>query len=553
MKKFSSLVLLVLAIGIAVPANAMITEDEQWAQPNAVSLGHHEIFVTDNTKNVNYYSQLTASFPNGERQVCGSFDDQACAGATFNVQQDLGVCDSSNTIDCIESLVAIDSSGQEHPGAFKEYIYNNHPNMFSSDGVRAAKNPASPSNWTIPGAENAHGNMYTLAVQSNFQAANPEAMYSQMSIRLNPTEYGPARNQTNIGDTRGQIPLCTNTGVAPKRTIDCSSPGFSGTYNCAFDMQIDGVCLLQRPFPVGMRFKISLRLSHSPSGWFSGRINNPEISIEKNLSGGYKFDISALPVKTPVFYYGSEWSSATNFEKAYWDNCIPAGTCNGGSRIKGLDNKSLSGDLRNYLYSPVPASVEAMNALNFFAPFANDTAVAVPSVFALRTLTAQEAAGSNACYTSTSGVVGIVTTNATAFAPGPPKFENGLLNYKVAGVHYAPDGKTLNEGTYDLVMRSDIARCIYGFSKAPISATLAVVGANGEDKVATTVVGEKDGWLSLSAKGFTYSSPTIQVKIQQDSVPVAVVKSTTIVCVRGKATKRVSGVSPKCPTGYKKR
>jgi hypothetical protein len=114
-------------------------------------------------------------------------------------------------------------------------------------------------------------------------------------------------------------------------------------------------------------------------------------------------------------------------------------------------------------------------------------------------------------------------------------------------------------------MRSDIARCIYGFSNAPIKAEISITSDEGEKKVATTIVNEKNGWLYLSAKGFTFSSPTINVKLSQEKVaaptpsatPVATVtvakKSVTITCVKGKTTKKVSGTSPKCPAGYKKK
>ena len=83
------------------------------------------------------------------------------------------------------------------------------------------------------------------------------------------------------------------------------------------------------------------------------------------------------------------------------------------------------------------------------------------------------------------------------------------------------------------------------------------------------ILGEKNGWLYLSAKGFTFSSPTINVKLSQEKVvvvptptptPSAVAsvapvakKSVTITCAKGKTTKKVSGESPKCPTGYKKK
>jgi hypothetical protein len=131
-----------------------------------------------------------------------------------------------------------------------------------------------------------------------------------------------------------------------------------------------------------------------------------------------------------------------------------------------------------------------------------------------------------------------------------PDFKGGQLVYKVAGLHYLPDGKSLVEGTYDLLMRSDVARCLYGFSKAPISATISVVGEGGENRVATTVVSEKDGWLKLAAYGFNFSSPTISVKLSQAAAPV---KKTTITCVKSKLTKKVTAVGPKCPSGYKKK
>jgi hypothetical protein len=103
-------------------------------------------------------------------------------------------------------------------------------------------------------------------------------------------------------------------------------------------------------------------------------------------------------------------------------------------------------------------------------------------------------------------------------------------------------------------MRSDIARCLYGFSSAPIKAEISITSDEGEKKVATTIVNEKNGWLYLSAKGFTFSSPTINVKLSQEKVVTPVAKQkVTISCVKGKTTKKVTAVSPKCPAGYKKK
>jgi hypothetical protein len=74
------------------------------------------------------------------------------------------------------------------------------------------------------------------------------------------------------------------------------------------------------------------------------------------------------------------------------------------------------------------------------------------------------------------------------------------------------------------------------------------------------VINEKDGWLKMTAGGFTFSTPSIKVKLSQEApatsaAPAAkpVAKKTTITCVKGKTTKKVTAIKPTCPTGYKKK
>jgi hypothetical protein len=106
-----------------------------------------------------------------------------------------------------------------------------------------------------------------------------------------------------------------------------------------------------------------------------------------------------------------------------------------------------------------------------------------------------------------------------------------------------PDGVTEVIGTYDLIIRSEAARCLYKFSKAPVSATVTVTGGNSQN-IATTVVSEKNGWLKLAAYGFTFSTKNIKIKLTQ--------KKTSIVCVSKTNSKDVKTVSSnqKCPSGY---
>jgi len=69
--------------------------------------------------------------------------------------------------------------------------------------------------------------------------------------------------------------------------------------------------------------------------------------------------------------------------------------------------------------------------------------------------------------------------------------------------------------------------------------------------------------LYLKANNFEFSSPVIKVKLSQEADPLATptpsasakpaVKTATITCVKGKTSKKVTAVKPKCPAGFKKK
>jgi len=152
------------------------------------------------------------------------------------------------------------------------------------------------------------------------------------------------------------------------------------------------------------------------------------------------------------------------------------------------------------------------------------------------------------CSADKSKLHGLVVTNAPLYASGPPKFQQGSLDYKVAGVHRNEDG-SLFRGRYTFVVRSETARCYYGFSTAPIEAKVEVLSSNGENQVATTTVNERNGFLTLAASGFTFSAPVIKTTLTQIS---ATQKDASITCKRGSKTVKVAVTKKKtkCPTGY---
>ena len=158
----------------------------------------------------------------------------------------------------------------------------------------------------------------------------------------------------------------------------------------------------------------------------------------------------------------------------------------------------------------------------------------------------------NKCLQDKTRLLGLITTNSAAYSPGAPDFANGFLNYRVAGLHYRPDGKSLTIGTYDLLIKSDVARCLYNFTTAPISAAISVSYEGSDKQISTTIVSEKDGWLHLGAYGFTFSQPTLKVKLSGTVVKTSESKkvNTVITCKKGKTLKKITGVKPICPKGW---
>lgn len=175
----------------------------------------------------------------------------------------------------------------------------------------------------------------------------------------------------------------------------------------------------------------------------------------------------------------------------------------------------------------------------------------------------------------TSKLHGVMTTNAMAYSWSPPSFKEGVLSYKVAGAHHDVDG-SLFKGTYDLAMNQESAKCIYGFTDAPIKASVSIVNSDGGvQEIATEILTVKNGWMQLSAKNFTFSAPTIRIKLTQDqavkpvenssstqsdevskeskaSAPAVSAKKIKVIkCVKGKLSRKISGANPKCPSGFK--
>ena len=136
--------------------------------------------------------------------------------------------------------------------------------------------------------------------------------------------------------------------------------------------------------------------------------------------------------------------------------------------------------------------------------------------------------------------------------------DNQQIVVKVGNVHFDEFGNEI-QGWMELKVKGNRARDWWGIDPA-IAAGYAKVEVSYQDgtkKVATVSAkyDAKNDWINLRAYGFTYSSPQLAVSFKKPPVATTTVaaRKTSITCVKGKTTKKVTAVSPKCPTGFKKK
>ncbi len=557
MKKFLSvLVGLAFVLGSTPSVRAADIPDEQWSiMKNLFDLDASRtgnsllgLSIQDNTdlseRVSNMIGRVSGTTDETGFRLCKSTSDKFCAaGEAQYLQAFLPPCKTNSETNCIAGVVAI-KGGVEIKGVYSRNFPDKGYTDFPADASRNVPEGSTPSIWTFDGLNHGGGTNQYLAsfvINGGFESSgklNFGSYYATLNaITIEAGAWG--RNEAVDGAQ-------TNT---PRCEVKCGI-GMDGHSNndkfiCA--SLDDGFCALRQAFPEGVRFRIEARLSQSPTGWLHGRMKSPIININP-LASGVSISIEAEPVTVPVVGVLQKYAELPSSMKTAsanhgftWGNPGPDGR-------------------RNVLLMPSPDSQDAFDALQTWKDFIKDKANASPSEWAVRSLA--DNGDVARCFQSSTELVGIVTTNSMVYLGKPPVFDKASqsLDYKVASPHFTSNGEVF-KGTYDLQIKSDVARCLYGFSNAPISAKISIISESGEANVATTVVNEKDGWLRMAAYGFTFSAPTVKVKLTQESsnqntsgaASAAAPVKKSIICIKGKTSKKVTAVNPKCPTGYKKK
>lgn len=473
----------------------------------------------------------------------------------------LSPCSTNVTTDCVKSLTVTKEDGTLLTGTPSTEFFSYNPQGFAGDPTVNLPTSGHSFVYDIPGLPHAGGTKYLVVAQIDGRKDKTAAKFTDPNLQLGifAVSFINGIYQPNITPSdlnpNGQGP----NGEPPKLSIGRNHPHLE---QCI--QQSKTQCAIPYPLPLESTFSVSIKLSSKIYGWLHGRVSNASASLITNPDGSVEFQVSAKPVVVPMVGLFEKKNDLTPELTEYYTKI----------------NKPMGGTGVCQDFTEKPQCLrqqtnfgeEGMKEFLLWLAMMKEKAIAAPTQWSIRTI--NDGGGLDlSCYQNNKSVSGIVMTNATNYISGPPVFNQATqsLDYKVAAPHFLPSGEIFR-GTYDLLIDSKVARCLYGFSDAPIQATVSVITSDGVEQSSTTAVTEKDGWIHLTASGFTFSNPTLRVKMQQtpeniqpitvksdskfptvkSAKPAAKVLQKVISCKRGKSIRKISGINPKCPSGFTK-
>ena len=506
--------------------------DEQFqslAMPGANSLGfqaNESNFAK--TESSSWFNFTTSDgTPSGALTKVSICDTGKEAGCEFTVQAMyravLPACVGDSDTNCVSEITAVNAGGK----SLKVNTLSTFPTLryqdFAGDLAQGVPRGSGAVLVSIPEAPHTGGDNYLMKLvvtstrtpESGGVYGVPSISASMMAVKIVEGKFQGSRTETSTSSyLRAQ-------GVSVRSFIDLAPGEILDPRYQACVMSSTKECALPYGLPQDISFGFSARFSFNLTGWLHGRMRDASIKIEKKSEKESLLTVSARPIKVPVLDVVKSVDDLPDslinyFAQLDWAGetlRYPLATSAQGTRVD-RSEKTREG-LKNLSFKFINTRFDtgSMNDFLQWLPIAGDKAAALPTQWRVSTMTDRGSGVVQECLNKSNTLAGLVTTNSTMYLDGPPTYDasRGSLDYKVASTHYEADGKTEFKGTYELLMSSSVARCIYKFTSAPVKATVSVTSENGEPNVATIVVNEKNNWLTLAAYNFTFSAPTVSV------------------------------------------
>ena len=464
--------------------NTYTGADFMW--PDSPGNGYLGLYIDDDIT----HTRMMSTVRTASGQLCSSLEDPACANQNISTYSILPRCETDVQSDCIESLGAIKSGGSVSEGEFSRYFPDSGLGDFIGNPALKIPTGAAPSIFTIAGAPHSAGDKYMVIASVGGYSPYDRFQRNLTSLIIHASVY-PVKVLS--GNFSRNVPSRNSAGVnheSDEKWGNCASIA-------------DGYCAARQDFPANTKFSLSLRLSTAPKGWLHGRIFSPSVTYE-TVGESTRLKVEAEPVQVAAVATWGKYSDLPSAAKSGSMGCSASTSC-------GQMNPQSSG---------------AQTAVDAWRSVYGDKASWVRGQWMYQTIADWDITGKSlsSCATGSPKFYGFVTTNATGYAAGPPVFnaEEKSLSYVVASPHVNTEGELI-VGTYDLMMRSDLASCLYGANVSDIVGSVSVL----YDSVTSTTTDMRtevtnDGtWFKVSASGFHYSMPTIKTTLRTKSEAMA--------------------------------
>lgn len=149
--------------------------------------------------------------------------------------------------------------------------------------------------------------------------------------------------------------------------------------------------------------------------------------------------------------------------------------------------------------------------------------------------------------------------------------DQGIITVPMSGPHYLFDRKTLNKGWMETAVKGEVIRKAFNLDPAQAGNIVKVEISEGDGKseiaTYTSRYLKSLDVFEIRAYNFGFSNPTLTVKLKamssqagssaqnaNSAVPAPKGKKmTTIMCYKGKDSRRITAFNPKCPSGWRKK
>jgi hypothetical protein len=160
-----------------------------------------------------------------------------------------------------------------------------------------------------------------------------------------------------------------------------------------------------------------------------------------------------------------------------------------------------------------------------------------------------------------------VSVTGNVFYLGTPSWNSVSKSIEVttSAPHFKSDG-SMNSGYFQAKITTAMAKCLWGVDLSKnVEANISLSYESGDKTQVESWTGKLVGdEYVLTASGFHFSSPKVSFQLEEKVVakevssastptPKVSPKKVSITCIKGKISKKVTAVSPKCPVGYKKK